>query len=194
MLTVLCLILLMTYRRFVLSSLALLNLQFIESPTTNCSQTAAVSFQKHACRTQEHFELLNVAWCTTMMCMWTFTLCLIPITEQTHIIYSEPSKNERETYSCTLEIKSQNHRMFGKSCLCWFSLMSPRNKSGFYSSLVYFSSWGLYAEWNSLCWQWLLGLVRMTECVPIVPAMVQERTYWCSWYLTWHYVKLTCGF
>lgn len=48
MLMVLCLILLMTYRIFVLSALALLSLQFTESPTTNYSQTAAAFFQKHA--------------------------------------------------------------------------------------------------------------------------------------------------
>lgn len=44
MLKVLCLILLTTYRRFVLSALALLILQFIESPTFNYSQTAAGFF------------------------------------------------------------------------------------------------------------------------------------------------------
>lgn len=43
MLTGLCLILLMTYGRFVLSALAL-NLQFIESPTANYSQRAAIFF------------------------------------------------------------------------------------------------------------------------------------------------------
>lgn len=44
MLKVLCLILLMTYRRFVLSALALLILQFIQSPTFNYGQTAAGFF------------------------------------------------------------------------------------------------------------------------------------------------------
>lgn len=96
MLKVLCLILLMTYRRFVLSALVLLILQFIVSPTFNYSQTAAGFFSETCTLETSALKIIKCSVMYHLVCMWTFTLCLMPVTKQTCIMCPAPSKNERE--------------------------------------------------------------------------------------------------
>lgn len=159
MLKVLCLVLLMTYRKSVLFALVLLILQFVESPVFNCSQTAAVSLETCALETWT----LKINKCSVMnhlVCIW-FLFCLRHITEQTCIACSAPSKNEQKTpFSLCFVNKIL-------SLLVLFDVSST--KAGFCGCLVMrVSVWSLclLSEIYDVYDGWFVGLVHITEDMP----------------------------